>query len=203
MWRPRAPFVRAPMNWQQAVEKTVAGLGYDLVECERGNRGLLVIYIDRLPGQSYPTGPGEFVLVEDCELVTRQLQNVLEVEGCDYSRLEVSSPGLDRPLRRQADYERFLGLEVDVTLRVPFQGRKKFRGVLRQPEGAPVVEGGEAVAPSAEFELVFQDEQEDKVLGFALEEVREARLVPVVDFKGRKRREAADQAAQEPGGLEE
>jgi len=203
MWRPRAPFVRAPMNWQQAVEKTVAGLGYDLVECERGNRGLLVIYIDRLPGRSYATGPGEFVLVEDCELVTRQLQNVLEVEGCDYSRLEVSSPGLDRPLRRTADYERFLGVEIDLTLRVPFQGRKKFRGVLRQPEGAPVAEVGEAVAPAAEFELVFTEGKEDKVLGFALEEVREARVVPVLDFKGRKRREEPEQAAQEPGGLEE
>lgn len=198
-------------SWQQAVEKTVTGLGYDLVEAERGTRGLLVVYIDRLPGQTYATGPGEFVLVEDCELVTRQLQHVLEVEGCDYSRLEVSSPGLDRPLRRAADYERFAGSEIDVTLRLAFQGRKKFRGMLRAAEppadaGAAAAEGGEAQAadvPRAEFELVFKDGKEDKVLGFALDEVREARLVPVVDFKGRKRREAADAAASEPGGLEE
>lgn len=205
MWRPRAPFVRSPMSsWQQAVEKTVAGLGYDLVECERGNRGLLVVYIDRLPGQAYPTGSGEFILVEDCELVTRQLQHVLEVEGCDYSRLEVSSPGLDRPLRRHADYERFLGSEIDLTLRLPFMGRKKFRGALRQAEAAPPGEQAAATTePVAEFELVFKDGKEDKVLGFALDEVREARLVPVLDFKGRKRREAADAAAQEPGGLEE
>lgn len=200
-------------SWQQAVEKTVTGLGYDLVEAERGARGLLVVYIDRVPGHAYATGPGEFVLVEDCEIVTRQLQHVLEVEGCDYSRLEVSSPGLDRPLRRQADYERFLGHEVDVTLRLPFQGRKKFRGVLRAAAVADAQEAAvpgaeEAVAasvavPQAEFELVFKDGKEDKVLGFALDEVREARLVPVLDFKGRKRREAADAAGSEPGGLEE
>lgn len=193
-------------SWQQAVEKTVAGLGYDLVEAERGARGLLVVYIDRVPGHAYATGPGEFVLVEDCELVTRQLQHVLEVEGCDYSRLEVSSPGLDRPLRRAADYERFAGNEVDVTLRLPFQGRKKFRGVLRTAEPAAAGEenqAGAAQAQQAEFELVFKDGKEDKVLGFALDEVREARLVPVVNFKGRKRREAAEEAASEPGGLEE
>lgn len=184
-------------SWQQAVEKTVTGLGYDLVEAERGKSGLLVVYIDRMPGHVYATGPGEFVLVEDCELVTRQLQHVLEVEGCDYSRLEVSSPGLDRPLRRAADYQRFAGSEIDVSLRVPFQGRKKFRGVLREAE--PAAEG----QPAAEFELVFVDGKEEKVLGFALDEVRDARLVPVLDFKGRKRREAADQAASEPGGLEE
>jgi ribosome maturation factor RimP len=196
-------------SWQQAVEKTVTGLGYDLVEAERGKNGLLVVYLDRLPGQRYATGPGEFILVEDCELVTRQLQHVLEVEGCDYSRLEVSSPGLDRPLRRAADYQRFAGSEIDVTLRLPFQGRKKFRGVLRtvEPAADAAAEGATAGAtdgqPAAEFELVFQDGKEEKVLGFALEEVRDARLVPVLDFKGRKRREAADEAASEPGGLEE
>ena len=108
------------MNWQQAVERTVTGMGYELVECERGLRGLLSVSIDRVPGTVYPTGPADFVLVEDCEQVTRQLQRVLEVEGCDYARLEVSSPGLDRPLRRMADYVRFEGAEIDVTLRQIF-----------------------------------------------------------------------------------
>lgn len=179
------------MNWQQAVERTVTGLGYDLVDCERSARGLLCVYIDRLPGQVYPTGAGEFVTVEDCEVVTRQLQYVLEVEGCDYARLEVSSPGLDRPLKKPADFERFAGAEVEITLKVVFQGRKKYHGVLR-------------LADAGGCELVFKDGKEDKVLGFALEEIREARLVPVVDFKGRNRRAAAP---QEPvagtGGHEE
>ena len=69
------------MNWLQAVEKTVTGMGYELVTCERGARGLLQVSIDRVPGAVYPTGPSEFVLVEDCEMVTRQLLNVLEVEN--------------------------------------------------------------------------------------------------------------------------
>ncbi|MEY8689151.1 MAG: ribosome maturation factor RimP [Leptothrix sp. (in: b-proteobacteria)] len=183
------------MSWQLAIEKTVTGMGYELVDCERGARGLLSVYIDRVPGAVYFTGPSEFVLVEDCEAVTRQLRNVLEVENLDYSRLEVSSPGLDRPLRRVADYERFAGFEIDVALKVVFEGRKNYRGVLRIVEGES--------EPS--FELVFMTGKEEQVLGFVLDEVREARLVPVVDFKGRKRQaaEAPDGAAQETGGHEE
>jgi ribosome maturation factor RimP len=184
------------MNWQATVERTVTGMGYELVDVERSAGGLLRAYIDRLPGKAYETGPGEAVNVEDCELVTRQLQYVLEVEAVDYERLEVSSPGLDRPLKTSADYERFAGLEVEVTLRQPFQNRKKWRGTLQaradggwclvlppaQPEGgkpgkARPSKKAAAAAP-AEPEQAFE---------FALDEVREARLVPVVDFKGRRR----------------
>lgn len=183
------------MSWQATVERTVTGLGYDVVTCERSLQGLLRVFIDRVPGQRYDTGDGEFVLVEDCERVTRQLQYALEVEGCDYRRLEVSSPGLDRLLHKESDYVRFCGLEVDVTLKLAFNGRKKYRGVLRPGE-------------SAGWEVVFNDGKDDKVLGFALSEVREARLVPVVDFKKRKRAPGADAAgaaelAQKSGGHEE
>lgn len=177
------------MSWQAAVEKTVTGFGYELVECERGSQGLLRVFIDRMPGQVYDSGPGEFVTVEDCEKVTRQLQYVLEVEGCDYSRLEVSSPGLDRPLKKPADYARFTGERIDITLKLPFQGRKKYQGLL-------------AAAGDA-WELHFNDGKQDQVLGFTLEEVRDARLVPVVDFKGRKGKEQAEPAAQVPGGYEQ
>ncbi|HXD05251.1 MAG TPA: ribosome maturation factor RimP [Burkholderiaceae bacterium] len=184
------------MNWQVAVEKTVTGLGYELVDCERVSHGLLRVYIDRIPGQAYSTGESESVTVDDCEKVTRQLQYVLEVENVDYSRLEVSSPGLDRPLKRSADYERFVGLQVDLTLKLAFQGRKKYRGLLQ------AAQGGEG------FELVLPGEkgQADQVLGFTLDEVREARLVPVVDFKGRGHKAtspAAEGAASELGGHEE
>ncbi len=189
------------MSWQQAVEKTVTGLGYELVDCERTGGGLLRVYIDRVPGQTYITGEADFVLVEDCEQVTRQLRHVLEVEAFDYARLEVSSPGLDRPLKRVEHFVRFAGEEIDVTLKLPFQGRKNYRGVLRLlGDVAPAAD-----AIDAGFELVFTDGKEDKVLGFVLDEVREARLVPVVDFKGRKRRAAqkSDDGGQESGGHEE
>ena len=125
------------MTWQSVIERTVQGLGYDLVDTERTVGGLLRVYIDRLPAGTYPSGPGEFVTVEDCELVTRQLQYVLEVDAVDYARLEVSSPGLDRALRRPADFERFAGNDVEVALRLPFQGRRKWIGrlLVRQDGG--------------------------------------------------------------------
>jgi ribosome maturation factor RimP len=85
------------MNWQSAVERTVSGLGYDLVDAEKSVGGLLRVFIDNLPPST------AFITVDDCEKVTRQLQHVLEVEGCAYERLEVSSPGLDRPLKKAAD----------------------------------------------------------------------------------------------------
>lgn len=160
------------MNWQAVVEKTVTGLSLELVECERSAGGLLRVFIDRLPD---PSVPEAFVTVDDCERVTRQLQYVLEVEGCDYSRLEVSSPGLDRPLRTAAHYARFAGTQVDINLRAPFQGRKKFRGLLQHGEG----EG---------WRLVFGEPGQEQALDFQLDEVRDARLVPVFDFKGRGKR---------------
>jgi ribosome maturation factor RimP len=167
------------MNWQVVVERTVTGLGYDLVDCERSPKGLLRVYIDRLPNDP----AGEYIVVDDCEKVTRQLQHVLEVEGCAYERLEVSSPGLDRPLKKAADYERFAGQEVEVSLKLAFQGRKHYRGVL-QAEG----EG---------WRLVFNDGKADQALDFSLDEVKEARLVPVVDFKGRRFQPAPEAAAEQ------
>jgi ribosome maturation factor RimP len=178
-------------DWIAAVGRTVEGLGYDLVDVEREGRGLLRVTIDRVPGRTYTGGDGEFVTVDDCEAVTRQLQYVLEVEGCDYARLEVSSPGLDRPLKRARDYERFAGAEVDLTLREPFQGRRKYRGTLAHGDGGHwrlALPGGE------------------QALDFALDEVREVRLVPVVDFKGRKGRGAqvpAPGAEEVDGGRRE
>ena len=167
------------LSWRDAVEQTVNGLGYDLVDVERSARGLLRIFIDRQPGRSYADGDSPFVTVDDCEQVTRQLQYVLEVEAFDYERLEVSSPGLDRPLRRAADYERFAGQEISLTLKQPFHGRKVWKGFLAKAQE------GEG------WTLVFKDGKTDQVLAFALDEVREARRVPVVDFKGRRGQKAA------------
>lgn len=173
------------MSLQSAVETTVTGLGYELVELERSARGLLRVFIDRVPGRNYPTGESESVTVDDCEAVTRQLQYVLEVENVAYERLEVSSPGLDRPLKRPADFERFTGTQVELTLKAPLAGRKKFRGTLLALE-----DGG--------WRLVFNDGKEDQALDFTLDEVREARLVPVLDFKGRRGRRQADAGTAAP-----
>lgn len=162
-----------------AIEATVTGLGYELVDVERAPRGLLRVTIDRLPGKTYASGDGEFITVDDCESVTRQLQYALEVDGVAYERLEVSSPGLDRPLRTEAHFERFAGQAVNITLKQPFQGRKAYKGVLGHGDAAG-------------WTLVFDDGKGEQVLGFALDEVREARLVPVLDFKGRKGQKAQD-----------
>ena len=167
------------MSWQQATDTTITGLGYELVDLERTGGGLLRVTIDRVPGKAYPTGESEFVLVEDCEAVTRQLQYVLEVERCDYARLEVSSPGLDRPLKREADYTRFAGLPIELTLKLPFQRRKKFKGLLGARDGGWRL----LMEPAAKGDA-------EQVLDFVFDEVREARLVPVIDFKGRKARQA-------------
>ena len=182
------------MSWQQALERTVTGLGYELVDVERAAGGLLRVTIDRLPGQVYGTGPGEAVVVEDCEIVTRQLQFLLEVEAVDYGRLEVSSPGLDRPLKKPADWQRFIGFDVEVTLCEPFQNRRKWRGELAAGAGdlawRLVLPMHKSVSKTAQKRAAKADAADDtgavQTLDFLLDEVREARLVPVVDFKGRR-----------------
>lgn len=187
------------MSFVKAVESTVTGLGYELVECERTPQGLLRVYIDRLPGGVYDL-PGEFVTVEDCEKVNRQLQYALEVVNVDYSRLEVSSPGLDRPLTTPAHFERFAGVEVEVSLKLPFQGRKNYRGILEAVEASEEAPEGEAAPAGGSWQLVFKvgegKNAVEQALGFTLDEVRAARLVPVVDFKGRGRRVATPEAGE-------
>jgi ribosome maturation factor RimP len=178
----------ATTHWHTTIERTVTGLDYELVDVERSAAGLLRVFIDRIPGRSYPGGEAESVTVEDCERVTRQLQYLLEVEAVPYERLEVSSPGLDRPLKRPADYERFAGHEVNVTLKLPFKGRKNYRGLL--------------MAAGEGWRLALSGDKAEQALDFQLEEVREARLVPVLDFKGRAHRmPGAQQAADAGRGL--
>ncbi|MEO7937437.1 MAG: ribosome maturation factor RimP, partial [Burkholderiaceae bacterium] len=141
------------------------------------------------------------ITVEDCEKVTRQLQFALEVDGVEYSRLEVSSPGIDRLLRDERDLERFAGCEVDITLKLAVgaaaQGlvnanRKKFRGTLERAVGADGAATGWQIVWSEEPKVKpGQRVSKHRVpaplqsLGFVLDEVREARLAPIVNFKGR------------------
>jgi len=126
------------------LERTVQGLGYELADLEISNRGkLLRIFIEK-PQE----GPDGGITLEDCTRVTRQLQRVLPVEGVDFDRLEVSSPGLDRKLKKAADFRRFAGQEVEVRLRVLVGGRRRVTGVLLGIEGEQVAldsEGGQFV----------------------------------------------------------
>ena len=193
------------MNWQAVVERTVSALGFELVDCERSSGGLLRVYIDRVAGDPR----GEFIVVEDCEAVTRQLQHVLEVENCEYARLEVSSPGLDRPLKKPTDYERFAGRTVSLTLKQPFEGRKRYRGTLvARDESAPVGwrllldadAGAEPAAGKVRARAAsVAAPGVARALDFQLDEVREARLVPVLDFKGRRFLPAASGGPAAPG----
>lgn len=194
------------MAWQETVEQTVTGLGFDLVELDRSGSGLLRVTID-WPWQAPQVGedaPVErFVTVEDCEKITRQLQYLLEVEGLEYRRLEVGSPGIDRPLKREIDYMRFEGHVVDLTLKAPIgvtasdvsANRKKFRGTLERAEDG------------VQWQVVWSDAPEVKpgvrvskkrvppplqALVFALEDIQQARLAPIVSFKGRQAPGAAE-----------
>jgi ribosome maturation factor RimP len=130
-------------------------LGYELVDFELANHGrLLRVFIDR-PGHVPTPGRPDGVTLEDCERVSRQLQHVLPVEGIDYDRLEVSSPGLDRVLKKPEDFRRFAGLEAEVRLRLPENGRRKFTGVLRGADDATLsieIDGAVRAIPIANLD---------------------------------------------------
>ena len=184
------------------ISQTVTWLGYELVDIERTTGGLLRVTID-MPYQSKVLSDTALVAeqhinAEDCEKVTRQLQFVLEVEGTEYSRLEVSSPGIDRPLRTEQDFERFTGDLIDITLKAPIgiaasagsvvsANRKKFRGTLERVDAGwqivwteePDVKPGQKVSKNRVPAPL-------QALGFTLDEIAQARLAPVVDFKGRR-----------------
>ena len=135
------------------VQPVVTGMGYELVDVQASNGGrLLRLFIDK------PGGVG----LEDCAAVSRQLSRVFEVEGIDYERLEVSSPGLDRPLRKGADFARFAGHKAEVRMRTPdATGRRRFVGVLRGADAGRV-----------EMEL------DGQTVALELDGIERARLVP-------------------------
>ncbi len=124
----------------EVLESTVHGMGYELVDTQVSQRGRLVrLFLDKPGG----------VNLDDCAEVTRQLQRVLAVEGIDYDRLEVSSPGLDRPLRGERDFARFAGQRADVRMRLPDDsGRRRFVGrVCEVAQGVVTLEvDGQPVA---------------------------------------------------------
>ena len=119
--------LRQAANWQSMIEPVLDSMGYELVDVEFGAGGLLRVVIDIAGGARH-------VQVEDCEKVSHQLGRLFTVEEVDYDRLEVSSPGLDRPLKKPADFVRFAGEKVTLRMRQPIDGRRQFTGVLRREE---------------------------------------------------------------------
>ena len=105
------------------IDKTITQLGYELVDLEVSSRGkLLRVFIDKPEG----------ITIDDCVLISNQLGNVLAVEhDIDYDRLEVSSPGMDRALKKPADFVRFTDAKATVKTRMPIEGRKNFVGILK------------------------------------------------------------------------
>jgi ribosome maturation factor RimP len=140
------------MDLQGLLETTLAGMGYELVDIERSGKGRLVrVFIDKEDG----------IDVEDCALVSNHLSRILAVENVDYDRLEVSSPGLDRPLRKEQDFVRFSGQKARIKMRLPVEGQRNFVGVLR-----------EAGAGRVEVEV------DGKIVSLELANLDKARLVP-------------------------
>ncbi|QNM97278.1 ribosome maturation factor RimP [Chitinimonas koreensis] len=141
------------MDMQRLLDATLPGLGYELVDLELARDGLVRIFIDK---------PGGITL-DDCVAVSNHLTRLFTVENIPYERLEVSSPGLDRPLKKEADFVRFAGERVKIKLRLPIDGKKTVQGELRG-----VVEGAVQVAVDAE-----------RVVAVPLAQIDKARLVPV------------------------
>jgi ribosome maturation factor RimP len=120
------------MDLNTLLETTVVGLGYELVDVEMSPRGRTIrVFIDA-PGKE--TG----VDVEDCAKVSNQLSRVFEVENIDYDRLEISSPGLDRVVKKAEDFVRFAGQDIQIKLRIPHGGRRNFQGELLGLENGKV-----------------------------------------------------------------
>ncbi len=198
----------AEMTSQAIIERTLAAMGYEVVDIERAHDGLLRVYIDSPDG----------IRLDDCEKASRQLSHVLAVEDVDYTRLEVSSPGLDRPLKKPADFERFAGSEITLRLRKAFEGRRNFDGLLTVEDdgryGLELIErdtqasrqarrgrGGSAAATAARSTAVAKpertraaaavpaaaEEDRSRKLVFSLDEIERARLVPKLKFQERRK----------------
>jgi ribosome maturation factor RimP len=138
---------------EEWLRETLSGLGYELVDLETSRGGLMRVFIDAPKG----------ITVDDCARVSHHLTRVFAVEGVDYERLEVSSPGLDRPLKRPADFERFTGQVASVKLKLPLNGRRRFEGRLAGVEAGKVLM-----------------EVEGERMQVAFEDIDRARLVPDV-----------------------
>jgi ribosome maturation factor RimP len=143
----------------ELLQRTLPALGYELVDVEASRSGLVRVFIDK------PAG----VDVEDCARVSNHLTRLFAVENIDFDRLEVSSPGLDRPLTKLADFARFAGEEAQLTLSAPVDGAKRVKGIVRGIDGDNVL-----VETAA------------GVRAFPFGTIGRARLVPRIEWRSNK-----------------
>jgi ribosome maturation factor RimP len=146
-------FVKPNTLGEGWLEGALGSLGYELVDLETSRGGLVRVFIDKPGG----------ITVDDCAAVSHHLTRVFAVEGFDYERLEVSSPGLDRPVKRLEDFARFAGQEASIRLKLPRDGRRRLEGRLAG------VEDGQVLI-----------EVEGKRWSVAMSDIDRARLVPDV-----------------------
>lgn len=137
----------------ELLEPTLAGMGYELVDVEQSAPGkLLRVFVDK---------KDDSITLDDCVAISNHLGQLLAVENIDYSRLEVSSPGLDRPLKKKADFVRYVGETIRIKLRIAWQGQRNFVGLLREVN-----------------EDILTLEMDGKSLQIELGNLEKARLVP-------------------------
>ncbi|MEZ5649115.1 MAG: ribosome maturation factor RimP [Burkholderiaceae bacterium] len=178
------------------IDRTVQGMGYEAIDVEFAASGLLRVFIDRLAPEGTEPDP---ITIEDCERVSHQLGHLFTVENVDYERLEVSSPGLDRPLLTAAHFRRFAGQQIRIKLRQTFRGRRQYSGLLTvEDDGRFGLELTEAIEPGAggprrhpprvgKRQAPGPKSAEARPTGekltFSLDELDSARLVPRIDFR--------------------
>ena len=150
-----------------AVEAVALAQGCEVLGIDRLAGGMLRMTLDRLDAAQ--------VSIEDCEAVTRQLLRLFEVEQIGFSRLEVSSPGLDRALRRIADFNRYAGQPGKLKLRVPVNGRRVYQGTWAEPQGETL------------GLVIDNDDGQTQLMTFTLDEMESAQLIPQLDFGSKKR----------------
>lgn len=150
----RSPFFICgeTMALRELLESTLAGMGYELIDVEQSAHNKLIrVFVDTEDG----------ITIDDCVAISNHLSRLFTVENIDYGRLEVSSPGLDRPLRKESDFIRFSGETVKLKLRIPLLGQRNFVGVLRE------INNG-----------IIKLDVEGKLLDLELSNLEKARLVP-------------------------
>ena len=175
-----------PSQVFELIESTVEGLGYELVDVERLPRGLIRVTIDKEGG----------ITLDDCEKVSNLLNPALTVDNVDFDRLEVSSPGVDRPLRRANDFVRFVGSNVHIELYTPMTGEGLPANGRRRMDGKLLAVEGEEASPTITLELITKAKAKAKksgeaqaapvILNIPFKDIERASLLADLDFRGSK-----------------